>query len=143
MNKFNFLIFFIVAVLSFGLVNSSIAQTSLQNISSINVDDLSDQQVIQLIQQAQKAGLSDADLLQQAQSRGMSASQAQKLQARIKEVKAKNSAPAKNSADTSATTGRQLNYKPDTTDTAAYSHKDLFEVLKIVHLNPTLSWLRL
>jgi protein involved in polysaccharide export with SLBB domain len=130
MNKFNFLIFFIVAVLSFGLVNSSIAQTSLQNISSINVDDLSDQQVIQLIQQAQKAGLSDADLLQQAQSRGMSASQAQKLQARIKEVKAKNSAPAKNSADTSATTGRQLNYKPDTTDTAAYSHKDLFEVLK-------------
>jgi protein involved in polysaccharide export with SLBB domain len=130
MNKFSFLIFFIVVVISFGTVNKGIAQTNLQNISSINVDDLSDQQVIQLIEQAQKAGLSDADLLQQAQSRGMSASQAQKLQARIKDIKAKNSSPAKKGTDTSATTGRQLNYKPDTTDTAAYSRKDLFEVLK-------------
>jgi protein involved in polysaccharide export with SLBB domain len=130
MNKFSFLIFFIVVVISFGTVNKGIAQTNLQNISSINVDDLSDQQIIQLIQQAQKAGLSDADLLQQAQSRGMSASQVQKLQTRIKDIRAKNSSQSQNSADTSATTGRQLNYKPDTTDTSSYKRKDLFEVLK-------------
>ncbi|GAA3994868.1 SLBB domain-containing protein [Mucilaginibacter dorajii] len=130
MNKFSFLVFFIIVVISFGTVNEGVAQSNLQNISSINVDDLSDQQVIQLIQQAQKAGLSDTDLLQQAQSRGMSASQVQKLQTRIKDIRAKNSGSTQKGADTSATTGRQLNYKPDTTDTSSYKRKDLFEVLK-------------
>ncbi|MDN3582827.1 SLBB domain-containing protein [Mucilaginibacter flavus] len=130
MNKFKLLIFFIVFLFSFGIVNNSTAQTSLQNISSVNVDDLSDQQITQLIQQAQKAGLGDADLLQQAQARGMSASQVQKLQSRIKNVRANNASVAQNGADTSASTGRQLNYKPDTNNTTSAATNDLFEGLK-------------
>lgn len=105
------------------------AQANLQNISSINIDDVSDQQLIQLLQQAQNAGLSDADLIQQAQSRGMSASQSQKLQSRIKNIRSKSGVSSTNAADSTNTQGRQLNYKPDSNDSLS-TQKDIFESLK-------------
>jgi protein involved in polysaccharide export with SLBB domain len=95
---------------------------SLQNISSINVDDLSDQQIVQLLQQAQKAGLSDSEVLTQAKNRGMPDSEVNKLQTRIAQVRSKG-----NTSNT--TTGnadfsrRKLNYKPDSTsDTVAVAN---------------------
>jgi len=130
MNKFNFRVLLVVIIIICGAIKTVSAQTALQNISSINVDDLSDKQIAQLIQQAQNAGLSDTDLLQQAQSRGMSNAQVQKLQNRIKDLRTKNGGQSHNGADTvDVTTGRRLNYKPDTVDTS-YTRKDIFENLK-------------
>ncbi|MVN21016.1 SLBB domain-containing protein [Mucilaginibacter arboris] len=127
MNKFNFLIFLFPLFVFFGIVNRASAQTNLQNISSVNVDDLSDQQIKQLMQQAQNSGLSDVELLQQAQSRGMSNSQIQKLQARIKEMRSK--AGSNSLTDTNSVSQRRLNYKPDNLDTTAIG-KDIFENLR-------------
>ncbi|WP_439695047.1 SLBB domain-containing protein [Mucilaginibacter sp. AW1-7] len=81
------------------------------------------------MQQAQNAGLSDADLIQQAQSRGMSASQSQKLQSRIKNIRSKSGVSSTNAADSTNTQGRQLNYKPDSNDSLS-TQKDIFESLK-------------
>lgn len=88
---------------------------SIQNISSVNVDNLSDQQINQLLQQAQSAGLTDDQLVQQAQSRGMSAVQAIKLQNRIKDIRAN----ANKSTDTTQIANRTLNYTPDKADTSS------------------------
>jgi protein involved in polysaccharide export with SLBB domain len=91
------------------------AAQNIQNISTVNVDDLTDQQINQLLQQAQSAGLSDDQIIQQAESRGMSAAQATKLQNRIREIRANgNKLP-----DTSMSTNRRLNYIPDKNDTSS------------------------
>jgi len=129
MNRFRFSIFLIVFTVLCCSIKIVSAQTNLQNISSINIDDVSDQQLIQLLQQAQNAGLSDADIIQQAQSRGMSASQTQKLQLRIKNVRSKSGVSSANAADSTSTQGRQLNYKPDSLDSIS-TRKDIFEGLK-------------
>ncbi|GGH18030.1 capsule polysaccharide transporter [Mucilaginibacter phyllosphaerae] len=101
----------------------------MQNISSVNVDNLSNQQISQLLQQAEKAGLSDAEVLQQAQAKGMQADQVQKLQSRIQSFRANSAGRVASGADTSGSSQRQLNYKPDTEDNDN-SRKDLFESLK-------------
>jgi protein involved in polysaccharide export with SLBB domain len=129
MNKFHFRIFLIAFTILCCSIKFVSAQANLQNISSINIDDVSDQQLIQLLQQAQNAGLSDADLIQQAQSRGMSASQSQKLQSRIKNIRSKSGVSSTNAADSTNTQGRQLNYKPDSNDSLS-TQKDIFESLK-------------
>ncbi|MCO5947231.1 SLBB domain-containing protein [Mucilaginibacter flavidus] len=96
--------------------------------SSINVDDLSDQQITQLIVQAQKAGLSDDQLLQQAQSRGMSGIQVQKLQNRIKDIRNKNKSSKKSPTDTTSNqinNRRKISSRDSLTDTAL-NKPDLF-----------------
>lgn len=123
MTKISFLVFLFSLFVCFGIVRNASAQINLQNISSVNVDDLPDERIRQYIQQAQSSGLSDAELLQQAQSRGMSNSQIQKLQARIRDIRNKS---ALNAADTNVVSQRRLNYKQDTT----INSKDIFENLK-------------
>lgn len=54
-----------------------------QQASTINIDNLSDQQLQQYINQANLSGLSEADLETQAKAKGLSAEQIQKLKARI------------------------------------------------------------
>jgi hypothetical protein len=44
---------------------------SLQEISSIKVDDLTDQQIQQLVKRAEDAGLTESELIQMAQLRGV------------------------------------------------------------------------
>ncbi|WP_375584151.1 SLBB domain-containing protein [Cyclobacterium xiamenense] len=56
---------------------------SLQDISSLDVDDLSDQQLQVLMNRAMEAGLSEAELLQMAQIRGVPASEIEKLKERL------------------------------------------------------------
>jgi protein involved in polysaccharide export with SLBB domain len=129
MNKFHFRIFLIAFTILCCSIKFVSAQANLQNISSINIDDVSDQQLIQLLQQAQNAGLSDVDLIQQAQSRGMSGSQSQKLQSRIKNIRSKSGVSSTNAADSTNTQGRQLNYKPDSNDSLS-TQNDIFESLK-------------
>lgn len=127
MNKHSFLIFLFSVFICFGIRKNASAQT-LQNISSINVDDLPDQKLRELLQKAQNSGLSDAELVRQAQNRGMSNSQIQKLQTRIQEIRSKDGGTT-NYADSDATGGRRLNYKPQSLDTSL-KQKDIFLSLK-------------
>ncbi|SDD95790.1 protein involved in polysaccharide export, contains SLBB domain of the beta-grasp fold [Mucilaginibacter pineti] len=129
MNKINFpIFFFIVFVIFFSAIDKVSAQNSLQNISTINVDDISDQQVIQLLQQAQKAGISDDELISQARSRGMTGAQAQKLQVHIRQIRTKSGTVVRID-DTTAADVRKLNYKQDSLD-GELVKKDLFESLE-------------
>lgn len=106
MNHIKACFFFLAIFLCLLVFTPAVAQTIPQNLSSVNVDNLTDQQITQLILQAQKAGLTDDELLQQAQSRGMSGAQVQKLQSRIKDIRNKNKTQKKSSSDTSS---NQLN----------------------------------
>lgn len=56
---------------------------SLQDISSLDVDDLSDQQLQELMSRASEAGLSESELLQMAQIRGVPVSEIEKLKERL------------------------------------------------------------
>jgi protein involved in polysaccharide export with SLBB domain len=51
--------------------------------STVNVDDISDQQLTQLVQRAQASGFTVDDILQQAQAKGMSADNVAKLKDRL------------------------------------------------------------
>ncbi|MBD3626563.1 SLBB domain-containing protein [Cyclobacterium sp.] len=73
-----FIIIGMLALLPFGL-----GAQSLGDISSIKVDDLSDQQIQVLMNRATEAGLSEAELLQMAQLRGVPASEIDKLKERM------------------------------------------------------------
>jgi protein involved in polysaccharide export with SLBB domain len=90
------------------------AQSIPQNLSSVNVNDLSDAQIRQLLQQAQAVGLTDSQLIQQAQSRGMSDDQIQILQKRIADIRKSNNNNTISVGDTAKSQSRRLNYKPDT-----------------------------
>ncbi|RYY07464.1 MAG: capsule biosynthesis protein [Sphingobacteriaceae bacterium] len=125
MNKAFTFILSVFFVLCCGVINRAYAQVNLQNLSSINVDDLTDQQIRSLIQQAQNAGLSDDEVLRQAQNRGVSTAQIQKLQTRIQNIRGKNST---NNADTTVNQSRSLNYKPEKADTIL--NKDIFDSLR-------------
>ncbi|QXV64048.1 SLBB domain-containing protein [Mucilaginibacter sp. 21P] len=129
MTKKILILLFTVGVLIFS-VNATSAQGSLQNISSINPSELSDQQVGQLLQQAAGAGLSDSQILQQAQSRGMSSSQVLQLQTRITTYRQKNGNASSSMQDTTGFSQRKLNYTPDTIDTTTTNKGELFENLK-------------
>jgi protein involved in polysaccharide export with SLBB domain len=78
----------ILLFLLFSLPFLSKAQGILsgQNLSTVNVDNLSDDQIRQLLAQAQSAGLSQSQLEQQALARGLPPEQLQKLEARINKV---------------------------------------------------------
>ncbi|WP_428330043.1 SLBB domain-containing protein [Mucilaginibacter sp.] len=105
-------ILLILLFLTLSVVCISVSAQSTQNFSSVNVNDLSDAQIQQIIQQAQASGLTDAQLLQQAQNRGMSADQAQLLQKRIATLRATSGAVSSGS-DTAQSQSRVLNYQTD------------------------------
>jgi protein involved in polysaccharide export with SLBB domain len=127
MNKFKLLVILFILFSCCGVVKRASAQT-IPNLSSINVDDYSDQQIIQLLQQAQSAGLSDVELLQRAQNQGMSTAQLQKLQIRIKDIRSKQPGGAK-PTDSIVMVGRKPVNKVDTLDTTSVK-KDLFASLR-------------
>ncbi|NNU34552.1 capsule biosynthesis protein, partial [Mucilaginibacter sp. S1162] len=88
MNKLK--IYISILVVTFSLVGfSAFAQSLPQNLSNFNVDDYSDAQLKAVMQNAQSQGLNDAQLLQMAQSRGLSAARAQRLQTRIADLRKK------------------------------------------------------
>ena len=117
MNKLRSVITIVVVLLGVFVFQPVFSQNIPQNLSGVHVDDLSDAQVLQLMQQAQKMGLSDSQLAQLAQSRGMSDAQIQKLQSRVADLRKKNGASNNggSGSDTSRQASRKLNYSPDTT----------------------------
>ncbi len=62
------------------------AQTLPQN---VNLDELSDDKLIQYIAQAQSSGLNDEQILQKAQAGGMSIAQIQRLRTRLTDIRSK------------------------------------------------------
>jgi len=101
-----------------GIIQPIAAQTT--NFSNVNVDQLSDAQIKQFIQQVEAQGLTDAQLEQVAQARGMSATEVSKLRARVDKIKQAGSTG--NSNNTNKTTNqdasdsgtRQLSFDTDT-----------------------------
>jgi len=104
-------IFFFLLLLTGTLdVNKAQAQTALQNLSQVDVNSLTDGQIRQLMQQAQSAGLSDSQMVQQAENRGLPQDQGDLLAKRIATIR--NS--VNGSKDSTQTQQRSLNFKPDT-----------------------------
>ena len=139
MNSFKLYLTIIFIFLFFLEYSPASAQSIPQNLSSINVDDLSDAQIMQLMKKAQQMGLSDSQLMQLAQSRGMSDSQIQKLQSRVSVLRKKSGISGNNNgnttnmngSDTSRQSSRKLNYTPDTTANIKPGNQyDLLEDLK-------------
>jgi protein involved in polysaccharide export with SLBB domain len=116
--KYEKLGFILGILLLFNIISIPAQSQSIpQNISNVNVNDLTDAQIRQLLQQAQGAGLSDSQIVQQAQSRGMSDDQAQLLTKRIEDIRAKDGTTGNSGGNLDTTfqsTARKLNYKTDT-----------------------------
>jgi len=127
MKKSILLVILFLLIVCCGTLQQASAQ-AIPNFSTINVDNYTDQQITQLLQQAQAAGISDAELLQRAQSQGMPNAQLQKLQLRIRDIRAKQPGATK-PIDTIVLGGRKPIAKIDTVDTTAVK-KDLFASLK-------------
>ena len=93
-------------------VNPATAQNP-QNLSSVKVDELSDAQIRQFIQQVENSGLSESQLEQVASARGMAPSEISKLRERVNKLKqSQQPAPTSNKQAQSSQTGRALNYAP-------------------------------
>lgn len=76
----------------------------VQNLSNIKVDNLSDDQIRQIQKQIESSGIPDSQLEQAALARGMSATEVQKLRARISNLK---STVGYNPNDTTTQTNRR------------------------------------
>jgi protein involved in polysaccharide export with SLBB domain len=129
MNKLK--IYFSILVVIFSLIafSSVLAQSLPQNLSNFNVDDYSDAQIKQLMQNAQSQGLSDSQLIQMAQSRNLPATQAQRLQSRIADIRRKEGITGitSNKADTVEQSPRKNNNQQDN---EAPENTDLFKDLQ-------------
>lgn len=73
------------------------AQVNQQNFSNVRVDELTDDQIRQIVKQVESSGLPESQLEQMAAARGMQPSEIQKLRARVEAVKSKG--PATGSTD--------------------------------------------
>ncbi|MEO8949215.1 MAG: SLBB domain-containing protein [Mucilaginibacter sp.] len=92
--------------------------------SNVNVDSYSDEQIRQMLKRAQASGTSDAQLIQQAQSKQMPPAQIQLLQSRIAEIRRKDNNGTNDT--TQQQSGRRLSYQ----DTSKNSQIDPFDALK-------------
>lgn len=81
--RFGYIFSLLFTLTAFG--PSGFAQQNL-DITTLNVDELSDDQIAELVQRANEAGLSTTEFLQMAEMRGLSGLQAEKLKARIEEL---------------------------------------------------------
>ena len=70
MRYFKFVLFSVIFI-TYCLCSNTSAQSLPQNISSVNVNSLSDSQVQQIAQQGHAAGLSDSQIVQQAEQKGL------------------------------------------------------------------------
>jgi len=86
--KLRILILLVVLTIA-PLLNAVAQNVDPNNIdpTKVNVDDLTDEQIMRLIQEMEKRGLTEDQAIMLAQARGMSSQQVMKLQQRIREVK--------------------------------------------------------
>ena len=89
-------------------------QQQIENIdfSHINVDNLTDQQIVAIIKKAQSRGMSISDLENLASARGMPASEVQKFQQRVMQIQSKGGLTSQNAAvDTTALNRMPINFR--------------------------------
>ena len=90
----------LILVLFFGLPSTSFSQ-SMADIASIKVDELSDDQIKELVSRANEAGLSEEALLQMARQRGVPATEIEKLRNRIQNLALTKESPTRTPTPTS------------------------------------------
>jgi protein involved in polysaccharide export with SLBB domain len=103
-----------VLIFVIGLNTPVLSQVNSQNLGSVKVDELSDDQVRSFLRQAQASGMGDAQLEQMAQSRGMPPEEVKKLRERADKLKnedKKQSGQSDSNKNQSITDGRKLNYE--------------------------------
>lgn len=78
----------VLLMVSFVLVHEAAFAQNIdpQNLSTVNVDELSDDQIREFIKQAESSGLSESEMIQMAKARGMSQTEIDKLRARVEQV---------------------------------------------------------
>lgn len=113
-NKMKYIYRVLVLVVVFSCIQSTsclLAQTiTPANIGKVKIDDLTDAQLLDLMQQAQASGMSDAQLRSMAITKGMSGVDADKLQTRINTLR--NNNPNLTVNPVGQPNSRQLNYIP-------------------------------
>jgi len=120
-------VFFICSIAS----QSAYCQSIPQNLSNVSVNSLTDAQIRQLLQQAQGAGLSDNQIVTQAESRGLPEDQGQLLTDRIAAIRSKDGTSSiQNGPDTTMRSTRKLNYRPDGDTTSRQQEFDVYESLR-------------
>lgn len=92
---------------------------NMDDLSSVNVDDLSDAQIISYMKQAEASGLSETEMEQMALQRGMPASEIQKLRYRIESLRGVSASQAPNRANDS-----ERLYEVDSSDIDSMSIRD-------------------
>jgi protein involved in polysaccharide export with SLBB domain len=133
LKRFLFLATFIACLSATFSIQAQTSTAIPQNLSNISVNDLTDAQIRQIMQAGQAQGLTDSQLVQQAENRGLPDDQAQALQKRIADIRKKDGSTGNNgfnSLDSSNyPTTRKLNYTNDTT-VVQQKKGDAFESLK-------------
>ncbi len=127
MNNFKIYLSILIVFLCVLTTSSVIAQSLPQNLSNINVDDLSDSQIREMLQKAQSQGLTDDQVIQQAQNNQLPASQVQRLQSRISDIRKKdgNTTDYNNNNKNNSNTG--FNNGIDTTNNRRSNSRQNYE----------------
>ncbi len=100
----------LVLALLFGYTQTAMAQLpTIPQISSINIDALSDAQFQAYVQQAQLSGLSESELEAKAKERGLSASQIMQIKARMASLNGGNSMGDKKSNNATYESRKPIN----------------------------------
>lgn len=101
-------------LLLIGIAFPAVAQVNPSSMSNVRVDELSDAQVRAFMRQVEASGLSDAQIEQVAQARGMMPEEIPKLRQRVNKLKQldQNKSGADN-PNANRANGRELNYPQD------------------------------
>ncbi len=83
MNSISKITYFFAFLCLWAITSTALYAQSTTDITSIRVDQLSDDQIEELVKRAQDAGLSSTDFLMMAQMRGMPSGEVEKLRSRI------------------------------------------------------------
>ncbi|AHF14222.1 capsule polysaccharide transporter [Niabella soli DSM 19437] len=87
---------FLISALTIVLVLISSSANAQVDYSKMKVDQLTDAQIKEMMKRGQDMGYSEADLEQRAAAGGMSATEIQKLKARVEQIRQQGSAPQNN-----------------------------------------------
>lgn len=80
-----------------------------QDLSTLKVDELSDNQIRGFMGQAESMGLSESQMIQMAQQRGMSQEEIQKLQSRVQHLDREGTQSKTSKSTRKYTSGRSVN----------------------------------
>lgn len=127
-----------IALLASPISFAQVSGLSQQNLSAVNVDDLSDEQINQFINQAQLSGLTIEQLEREALTRGLPSAELQKLQERIEKLSSAKETKKKSTEDTDSEEPAKAQARPMNTfkrDSLSKSNSDKL-MLVFNELNP-------